>query len=365
MRNGSACRKLQVDRWLTPPQVWFTVKNMDISEQIASQWAARQKDIEIVWWLLPRIQQEAIDDDVAAKLQSRITACLLMTPFYAESGHQVGLTLAQQFGFHLEKLGQLQKLLAEQLFHGLSETQMAWLAPRLMAFWAAMIVGYGQALQQYYAQEQAAQQQRLVAEFQRLTEQATESEERFEALFMASSQPVFLHENGRILTINHAVTQTFGYTPEDLVGQTVQSLIQTMTLPAEQAKILKRMGNGQERPYHTQCLTKEGTAVAVEATARYVNYRGRTVRMVVLYPVDDATIPLPEFDEANLSKRQEAVLQKMVQGFTDREIAQCLDVSLSTVSHHKAEIFEKLRVNTRAQAITWAWQKLPPFDFSL
>lgn len=340
-------------------------QNMDISEQIASQWAARQKEFEVVWWLLPRIQQEAVDDDVAAKLQSRITACLLMTPFHAESGQQVGLALAQQFGFHLEKLGQLQQLLAEQLFRGLNDTQVAWLTPRLIAFWAAMTVGCGQALQQFYAEEQAAQQQRLLAEFQRLTEQATESEERFEALFMASSQPVFLHENGRILTINHAVTQQFGYTAEDLVGEEVQTLLQTMTLPAEQAKILKRMENGQERPYHTQCLTKEGTAVAVEAAARHVDYRGRTVRMVILSPLDDSAIPLPEFDEANLSKRQQAVLHKMAQGFTDKEIAQCLDVSLSTVNHHKAEIFEKLQVNTRARAITWAWQKLPPFEFEL
>jgi PAS domain S-box-containing protein len=333
---------------------------MDISEQIASQWAARQKEFEVVWWLLPRIQQEAVDEDVTAKLQNRITACLLMTPFHAESGQQVGLALAQQFGFHLEKLGQLQQLLAEQLFRGLNETQMAWLAPRLIAFWSAMTVGYSQVLQQLYAEEQAAQQQKLLAEFQRLTEQATESEERFEALFMASAQPVFLHENGRILTINHAVTQQFGYTAEDLVGQTVQSLIQTMALPAEQAKILKRMENGQERPYHTQCLSKEGTAVAVAAAARYVNYRGRTVRMVVLSPLDEAFPSLPDPEEVDLTPRQEAILHQMAAGLTDKEIAEKLDISLATVNHHKGEIFEKLQVNTRAKAIAWVWQKLPP-----
>jgi PAS domain-containing protein len=184
---------------------------MSIPEQIASQWLARQKEFEIVWWLLPRIQQEAVDEDVAAKLQSRITACLLMTPFESESGQQVGLALARPFGFHLEKLGRLQKLLGEQLFLGLNDTQIAWLAPRLIAFWAAMTVGYGQAVQQFYAAEQVAQQQKLLAEFQQLAIQVSESQERFAALFEASAQPVFLHENGRILTINHAVTQTFGY----------------------------------------------------------------------------------------------------------------------------------------------------------
>ena len=241
---------------------------MDISEQIASQWAARRKEFEVVWWLLPRIPQEEIEEDVAAKLQSRITACLLMTPFHAESGKQVGLILAQQFGFHLEKLVQLQQLLAEQLLRELDQAQVAWLAPRLISFWAAMTVGFGQAMQQFYTAEQATQQQKLLAEFQQLTAQVRESEERFAALFEGSAQPVFLHENGRILTINHAITQTFGYTVQDLVGEKVQTLIQTMTIPTEQAKIIKQMEGEQERPYFTQCLTKKGTAVAVEAAAR-------------------------------------------------------------------------------------------------
>lgn len=344
---------------MTPPLCWFTVESMEIAEQIASQWAARQKEFEVVWWLLP-IQQEAVDEDVAAKVQSRITACLLMTPFEPESGQQVGLALARPFGFHLEKLGRLQKLLGEQLFLGLNDMQMAWLAPRLIAFWAAMTVGYGQAVQQFYAAEQAAQHQKLLAEFQQLAVQVSETEERFEALFEASAQPVFLHENGRILTINHAVTQTFGYATEDLVGQTVQNLIETMTPPAEQAKILKEMENGLARPYHTQCFTKEGTAVSVAAATRHVNYRGRTVRMIVLSPRDDTATPLPELDEAELSPRQLDVLHRMAQGFTDKEIAEILDVSIATVNHHKAKIFAKLRVNTRAKAIAWSWQKLPP-----
>ena len=334
-------------------------QNMDISEQIASQWAARQKEFEVVWWLLPRIQQEAVDQDVAAKLQSRITACLLMTPFHAESGQQVGLALAQQFGFQLEKLGRLQQLLAEHLLTELSETQIVWLTPRLVAFWSEMIVGYSQTLQQLYTEEQRAQQQKILAEFQQLTEQITESEERFEALFEASYQPVFLHENGRILTINHAVTQQFGYTAADLIGKKVQALIQTMTPHAEQAKILERVASGQKRPYHTECFTKEGTAVIVEAAARHVVYRGRTVHMIILQPLDDSIIPLPELDEAALSAQQQVVLHKMAQGFTDKEIAQYLDLSLSTVNHHKAGIFEKLQVTTRAKAIAWAWQKLP------
>lgn len=334
-----------------------TVLSMDISAQIAHQWAIHQKEIEMVWWLLPRFRQETVYEAVT-KLETRLTACLLMTPFATDSARQIGAQLAEQLDFQAEKLGQLQGLLADQLLMGLDEAQTAWLSPRLLAFWAEMSIGYGQAVQAHFESEKSDLEQQLKAEFWQTAAQATESEERFEALFKASHQPVFLHENGRILDINTAVTRIFGYTASDLVGEQVQTLIQKLTPPAEQAKILKQMQAGQERPYHTRCITKEGTAVPVKATARHVPYQNRKVRLVILQPLD-ATDTLPVLPEqASLTSQQQAVLQEMVSGFTDKEIAERLDISPTTVNYHKKQIFEKLQINTRAQAIVWTRQKL-------
>jgi DNA-binding NarL/FixJ family response regulator len=147
---------------------------------------------------------------------------------------------------------------------------------------------------------------------------------------------------------------------EDLVGEEVQTLIQRLTPAAEQAKILEQMQAGRERPYHTQCLTKEGTVVAVKATARHIDYRGRTVRLVILQPLDEASALPLELEQANLTPQQQAVLQEMANGSPDKEIGERLGIAPTTVNHHKKQIFEKLQVDTRIQAIVWAWQNLIP-----
>ena len=336
-----------------------TVLPMNVSDQIAHHWTAHQKEIEMVWWLLPRFGQETVHE-VITKLQTRLTTCLLMTPFATDSARQIGQQLAEQLDFQAEKLAKLQGLLAEQLLMGLDEAQTAWLSPRLFAFWAKMGIGYGQAVQAHFAAEQSALKQELRGNYQQLATQATESEEYFEALFKASHHPVFLHENGRILDINTTVTKVFGYTARDLVGEEVQTLIQKLTLAAEQVKIREQMQAGREQPYQTQCLSKEGTAVDVKVAARHVTYRGRTVRLVILQPLDEASALPLELEQANLTAQQQAVLQEMANGSTDKEIAERLDIVPATVNYHKKQIFEKLQVNTRTQAAVWAWQNLLP-----
>jgi PAS domain S-box-containing protein len=324
---------------------------MNLAEQIRQQWAKRQKEIEMVWWLLPGYGQGELEETAAAKLQARITTNLLMTPFASESGQPVGKQLAQQFKFHMEKLGRLQLLLAEQLLAELDAEQAAWLAPRLTAFWAEMTLGYGLALRELYVAEQAALQKRLMVERQEVLAQKNESEERFSTLFEKTDSPVLIHENGRILAINKAVIERFGYRAEMLVGQEIQTLIQALTPLPEQTKILERIQAGDEQPYRTQCFKREGTVVTVEIMPQRVSYQGGMVDMVVLRPLDKPLTPQPpEPENAPLSPRQQAVLQLMATGLSYKKIAEKLQITLPTVHHHRQEIFAKLQVSTRAEA---------------
>ena len=58
-----------------------------------------------------------------------------------------------------------------------------------------------------------------------------------------------------------------------------------------------------------------------------------------------------ERDRLDLSKRELEVLQLMAQGLSNQEIAERLYVSLSTIKTHSANLFEKLDVKRRTQAI--------------
>lgn len=58
-----------------------------------------------------------------------------------------------------------------------------------------------------------------------------------------------------------------------------------------------------------------------------------------------------EIKRLNLSKRELEVLQLMAEGLSNQEIASRLFVSLNTVKTHSAQIFEKMEVKRRTQAV--------------
>lgn len=61
-------------------------------------------------------------------------------------------------------------------------------------------------------------------------------------------------------------------------------------------------------------------------------------------------------EQRGISKRELEVLELMAQGLANQEIADKLFVSLNTVKTHSANIFSKLEVNRRTQAIQKAKQ---------
>lgn len=61
-----------------------------------------------------------------------------------------------------------------------------------------------------------------------------------------------------------------------------------------------------------------------------------------------------EVRKLNLSKRELEVLQLMADGLSNQEIASKLFVSLNTIKTHSAQIFEKMEVKRRTQAVDMA-----------
>ena len=68
----------------------------------------------------------------------------------------------------------------------------------------------------------------------------------------------------------------------------------------------------------------------------------------------DFSINHNEVSRLNLSKREMEVLQLMADGLSNQEIASRLFVSLNTVKTHSAQIFEKMEVKRRTQAVDMA-----------
>ncbi len=63
------------------------------------------------------------------------------------------------------------------------------------------------------------------------------------------------------------------------------------------------------------------------------------------------TLNQKEIARLGLSARELEVLQLMAEGLSNQEIAGCLFLSLNTIKTHSSNIFEKLDVRRRTQAI--------------
>lgn len=61
-----------------------------------------------------------------------------------------------------------------------------------------------------------------------------------------------------------------------------------------------------------------------------------------------------------LSRRERAMLEALSKGLTNRELARELDISINTVKFHLSNLFEKLSVRNRAQAIAFYYRSRLP-----
>jgi NarL family two-component system response regulator LiaR len=77
-------------------------------------------------------------------------------------------------------------------------------------------------------------------------------------------------------------------------------------------------------------------------------------KKVVLATGPDFILNEDEVRRLSLSKRELEVLQLMADGLSNQEIAERLFVSLNTIKTHSAQIFEKMEVKRRTQAVDMA-----------
>lgn len=94
------------------------------------------------------------------------------------------------------------------------------------------------------------------------------------------------------------------------------------------------------------------------AMAKVLPYIDASLRQVALLPHQAHMRPLPDDSkaplltlESNLSEREEEVLQWVALGKTNSEIGRILTISEFTIKNHLRNIFKKLNVSNRAQAV--------------
>lgn len=102
------------------------------------------------------------------------------------------------------------------------------------------------------------------------------SEERLKSFFQATSEAVVIHDQGRIIDINTAAEDLFGYTPQEMIGQSVLMV----TDPASRELIISRIQQPSDQPVEAVGQRKDGSTFIGEIQGKSIFFQGRPARVV-------------------------------------------------------------------------------------
>lgn len=126
------------------------------------------------------------------------------------------------------------------------------------------------------------------------------SEERLQSFFNATFEGVLIHEQGKILDVNHAIETLFGYTVAELKQMSVYDLTPAKIHP----QLTERIQTPSDEPLEAVGLKKNGTLFVAEVSGKDILFQGRPARVV---GIRDAT----------KRKRTEEALQEREQQYRE------------------------------------------------
>jgi DNA-binding NarL/FixJ family response regulator len=124
-----------------------------------------------------------------------------------------------------------------------------------------------------------------------------------------------------------------------------------LTVHQLEQEVLAALASGADA-YCLKTTDPQGVLLAIRAAAMGSAYLDPAVAHLVL-----GRISPPDAQDASLSPRELEVLRLVADGLNNKEIAEKLEISLSTVKTHVQDILERLSVSDRTQAAVKALRK--------
>lgn len=167
----------------------------------------------------------------------------------------------------------------------------------------------------------------------------------------------------RIVAFNRACETMTGWRRAQVIGR---DLLTLLVPPAWHAVVVNRWGARPDKDVAVACqnpwLTKSGAQILVEwRRFRVRSGVGETVLYGIGHPVrtldgvrGHGRTNAHRAQPAKLSTRESDVLGRVAAGFTSRQIAPVLGVSVKSVETYRARITRKLGLRTRADLVRFA-----------
>ena len=105
-----------------------------------------------------------------------------------------------------------------------------------------------------------------------------ESEERFHRLTDISEEGILIHDGERILDVNPALANLFGYSEAELSQMPLPDLI----APKDQSRVRTAIRQKRSTPYEVRCRRKDGTEFTAEIFGKTIAFHGKPARVATL-----------------------------------------------------------------------------------
>lgn len=108
------------------------------------------------------------------------------------------------------------------------------------------------------------------------------------------------------------------------------------------------------------CVVSRAAASTLAVAARAVSQGQLYIQQsVVRALLADPLVRTVSSQQAGLTPRELDVLRLIAQGYTNRQVAEALALSVRTVESHRAKLMEKLDLHSRADLVRYAAGRLP------
>src|ERR1051326_4694875 len=123
---------------------------------------------------------------------------------------------------------------------------------------------------------------RDITEGKRAEQALRESEERYKSLSDSAFDGVVIHSERKILSVNRAYAEMFGYTPEELMGEDILKLS-----PPEQRDFVSLQIEKDQSLYEAIGLRADGTLINIEVAGQVCSFEGRLAHMAAVRDITE------------------------------------------------------------------------------
>jgi PAS domain S-box-containing protein len=123
----------------------------------------------------------------------------------------------------------------------------------------------------------------LIGQIRVLNDKLREAEAVAYQLSDAAFEAIVIHDQGRILAVNQAFCQMYGFERQEIVGKNALDL----TAPEFREFVRRKIAEGDTTPYEGIALRKDGSQFDAEVMGRPIVYHGKNVRVTAIHDITE------------------------------------------------------------------------------